>query len=249
MLFMIVLSIYSCEGLQFSDSSSSQATISGSYANMLVLDDFMYIINKEKLLTYSVYDKKDPLLIDTKDLGFNIESLLHYKGKLFIGSSESMYIYERNQSGIPVKLSETSYADFGSFFCQRDPIAVNDTHAFVTLSSVQNQWCGRFEVNELRVYDINNFQDPQIISQVTMESPKGIGLDGDYLFVCEEENGVVIFDVSVPETPKIIQHFKGFKAFDLIPDNGLLIVVGPDQLHEFDYSIISNIKYLSSIDL
>mgnify|MGYP000285562336 CR=1 FL=1 len=250
-LFFIgaLLLFVACEtDLAFSTFEPSDATTQGSYANMIVLDDHMYVINKENLQTFALEDPTAPELVDEQFLGFNIESLLHYKGNLFVGSPQAMYIYQLQDNGVPLGTSVTDYSGFGADFCQRDPIAVNDDHAYASLSSLEVGQCREVDRNEIRVYDIENINNPVHLNTVQMDSPRGITLDGDLLFICEANDGLRVMDVTDPENFVDLHHFKGFKAFDVIANNGLLVVVGPEKIYEYDYSDIENMRYLSELD-
>ncbi len=159
-----------------------------------------------------------------------------------------MFIYEINEQGIPTRTSITEYGSLGQDFCRRDPLAVNERNAYASLSSRTVGECGRVDMNEIRVFNIENLQAPILLQTVPMESPRGITLDGNLLFVCEAESGLKVLDVTVPESPEVLYHFSGFKAFDVIADDGLLVVVGPEKIYEYDYSDISNMKFLSELD-
>ena len=109
--------------------------------------------------------------------------------------------------------------------------------------------CDRFDLNELRLYDVTDLSNPVQINTLRMEEPKGVGLDGDWLFVCEARNGLKVIDVSDPFDLHLKHHFPGYKAFDVIPNNGLLMVVGPDSLYQYDYSNIDLMSELSALEL
>ena len=74
-------------------------------------------------------------------------------------------------------------------------------------------------------------------------------LDGRLLFVCEDTEGLKVFDVENPVEIQLVAHFEGFTAFDVIPLGGLLLVVGPDNVYQFDYSDPDNIILISEIPL
>ncbi len=248
-LSLSLISFISCETDFASAGDTGTSTTQGSYANVITLGDFMYVINKEKLQTFSLGDPANPKLVDDQDVGFNIESLLHYKGNLFIGSAQAMYIYEILENGIPINKSITSYNNGGFDICANDPIAVSDSHAYASLSSRVIGECVNFDQNEIRVFDIADIQAPIHINTVEMDSPRGIALDGNTLFICEAETGLKVMDVSDPYNLRELYHFDGFKAFDVIANNGLLVVVGPEKIYEYDYSDIQNMTYLSEIDI
>lgn len=242
--------LLSCESeLGLGSLDAVDSTTEGSYANMIIIDNFMYVINDERLKTFSVEDSSNPELLSDQSVGFNIESLLHYKGSLFIGSPQAMYIYEIDGQGIPRSTSVTEYQLFGDGFCANDPIAADDNNAYASLSTRLNTECTRnVSTNEIRVFDIEDLTAPVQITSVEMDSPRGIALDGNYLFVTEAQTGLKVLDVTYPSNPELIYHFDGFQAFDVIANDGLLLVVGPHKIHEYDYSDITNMTYLSEID-
>jgi len=228
--------------------------LSGSYANMLTLGNFLYVLGDGELKTFSLDDPGKPAIISEQSLNFEIESLFISGEQIFVGSQQSMFIYTIGNDGIPIFRSETTYNDFGEESCFSDPIAANSEYAYSTLennASVSfggNCWRPGLD-DQMRVYDISNLDNPVHVNTVFMDAPKGIALDGDILFVCEKEDGLTIFDVSMGTDPNEIYHFPGFSAFDLIPANGLLMVIGQDTLHQFDYTDLSNVFKIGSFEL
>ena len=101
----------------------------------------------------------------------------------------------------------------------------------------------------MRIYDIADINNPVFVRTISMENPKGIALDGEHLFVCEKFNGLTVFELSNQENPELIYKSDEFGAFDLIPASGLLMVVGPDTLHQFDYTDINNIFKIGEYSL
>ena len=86
-----------------------------------------------------------------------------------------------------------------------------------------------------------------MINTYPLSGPKGVGLDGNTVFVCDNEEGLKIFDVTNKYDIKLIKQFGGFTAYDVIPFDGLLLVVGPENLYQFDYSDLDNIHQVSKI--
>ena len=70
---------------------------------------------------------------------------------------------------------------------------------------------------------------------------------GNILFVCDNDQGLKVFDVSDPLNIDLIKHFDGFTAFDVITLDGLLLVVGPDNVYQFDYNDLENMRLVSEI--
>jgi hypothetical protein len=180
--------------------------------------------------------------MSTIEIGWGIETIFPYKNNLFIGSQNGMHIFNVSEPTSPEYIS--TFAHVSS--C--DPVVANDTIAFVTLRS--GNTCQGFN-NQLDVIDIKNLNNPFLIKSYSMLNPHGLGLDNTTLFVCEGSYGLKIFDVS--DIMKIGDHllkfYDTFQAFDVIPYNKDLILIGEDGLYQFDYSDVENIKLLSQINI
>ncbi len=252
--FFLILFTFSCtQDSSFLISGNSSGTLSGSYATMLPIDGFLYVINETDIFTYDIADTESPILVDEQNVGFEIESMYHHEGVLFVGSSEALHIFVIQENGIPLRKSETVYnfdnlEEWGS--C--DPVVADDTYAYVTLRSSTQEGFGCNAVfrvvNELRIYNIENLQEPELLTIRQMDFPKGLAITGDYLFVCEGNLGVKLFDVSDRMDPIEIWSDEGFETFDIILKDGLMMVVGPDAIRQYDYTDINNIEYLTAIE-
>jgi hypothetical protein len=82
-----------------------------------------------------------------------------------------------------------------------------------------------------------------------LTNPHGLGKDGDLLFICDGSAGLKIFDAADPRTitGHLIKAYPGIHAYDVIPLNGILILIGADGLYQYDYTDLQNISHLSSI--
>ena len=228
--------------------TSNSGTLSGSYANLLSVSGYLYAINDDELITYDLIKPDQPEEVDRQTLGFGVESLFHRSGVLFIGSRESMFIYTILENGIPVQKSKTDYG-VNFDFTPCDPVVANDTLAIASLSSRLTGICGFITFNELRFFDIVDIENPEMINVVEMDEPKGMAIDGEHLFVCEATTGLKIFNIQNALSPELIFHYPDISTFDVIPTGNLLLVVGPTELFEFDYSNIHNVQLLGRFDL
>lgn len=229
---------------------SNDTGVGGSYARFIVSGDFLYVIDEQRIKTFDLTDPVVPAQIDIKDVGTNIESLFRLDQRLFIGSGSGLYVYEIDDQGIPEFLGQ---ADYELPFQPCDPVVADDQYAYVTLNTLQSSTsCGRSfiqEVNVLKIFDLTQIQTPELIAEYSMFGPKGVGIDGDILFLCDDEAGLKIFDVADPRNIETIIHFDNFTAFDVIPLNGLLLVVATDNIYQFDYSDVNNIRLISNIPI
>jgi hypothetical protein len=95
--------------------------------------------------------------------------------------------------------------------------------------------------------DISDPLRPFLKVSYGMQSPYGLGIDGNMLFVCDD--GLKIFDASDPLQigARQLNYFSGINGFDVIPYNNILILIGSDGLYQYDYSDIQNIKLISTL--
>lgn len=239
--FILLLFIFaSCSNDSTSDGNNEFATDGqgGSLAKFTLRGDYLYTVDENDLNVFNVSDTRRPVLVNTVTIGFGIETLFSYGSYLYIGSRNGMFIYTVDNPEFPVQLSEVQH------FTSCDPVVANENYAFVTLWSELG--CGT-TLNQLEIYDIEDPTSPILLSVRNLTFPKGLGLYGDYLFVCDDE--IKVFDVSNPEE-SILVHAIDRLAFDVIIRGNLLIAVGETGL--FQYALnpenIEAPEFLSAIN-
>jgi len=235
--------IFSCD----SDSASNESgdPISdgqgGSLATFTLKGDYLYTVDNTDLTVFNITDIKDPVQVNTIPIGFNIETLFSYKDYLYIGSRNGMFIYGLTNPEFPEKLSEVAH------FTACDPVIANDTHAYVTLHS--DTFCGN-NLNVLQVYDITTITEPILINSRNLTFPRGLGLYGDFLIVCDNE--IKVFDVSDPAASSLVTSINQ-SAFDVIISGDLLIAIGETGLYQYQLAPDTNsgisITELSTISI
>ncbi len=247
-LFAFLLTSIRCT----SDDSLASTGTNSSYSSMIAVGNYLYQVDPTFITTYNVTDPRDPVEIDKQNLGFEIETVYHFSGILFVGSARSLYIFEIGDNGIPIEKSETSYGTFQAGQTPCDPVISDGDYAYVTLTtttSSANSSCFRPEpFNKLLIYDVANISNPILISEREMVDPRGLSIDGNFLFVCDGINGLMVFDKSDIENITEIGHLAGQTTRDVIARDDLLIVIGEDQLRQYDYSDITAIVALGILE-
>ncbi|WP_035336799.1 hypothetical protein [Dokdonia sp. PRO95] len=230
-----------------SDGNSSGESLStadsvgqgGSLATFVIKGNYLYTVDNEDLNVFNIANTTEPVLVNTVRIGFDIETLFSYRDYLYIGSRNGMFIYSVNNPEFPEQLSSVQH------FTSCDPVVANDQYAFVTLWS--DLGCNGF-VNQLEVYDVSDVLNPMLVNVRQLTFPKGLGLYGDYLIVCDDE--IKIFDVSNP-AESVLVHSIDKLAFDVIIQGDLLIAVGESGV--FQYALnpqnITDTPALSTISI
>jgi len=224
-ILTIVFLLSACTNDSVSDTSSAETSgQGGSLAKFIIKGDYLYAVDYSYLNVFNISDTANPVKVNQVYVGFDIETLFGYKDFLYIGSQLGMYIYEVTNPEMPNYLSDVQH------FTACDPVVANDTHAFVTLHS--NQFCGN-DVNILEIYNVTDVENPVLVSARELTQPKGLGLYGDYLFVCDDE--IKVFDVSDPYYSTLVTAINK-EAFDVIIHNDLLIAIAEDGLYQYQLS-------------
>jgi hypothetical protein len=217
-----------------SDSTDTGSGKGGSMARFTIAGDYLYTVDNQTLKAFSLELPKAPELKDESQIGFGIETISPMGNSLFIGTQNGMYIFDITDPFSPIQISYFQHI----YSC--DPVVSDGKYAYVTLSSSSR--CGN-STNELQIIDIKDLSHPQLVSSVRLQSPQGLGVDNNVLFVCDD--GLKIFDITNPANAKLVNKFN-IDAYDVIPLGNKLLVIGPGGFYQYSYNGL-RIKLLSHI--
>ena len=225
----------------FSSSSGTKANSpatgkGGSMARFAIQSEHLYTVTTSKLNVLGVSVPADPQWKKTIDLGWGIETIYPFKDKLFIGSNTGMQIYTVSNPANPQKAGTFTHATV----C--DPVIAEDGYAFVTLRS--GNTC-RGITNQLDVVDIQNIYQPALKKSYPLTNPHGLSKDGQWLFVCDGQDGLKVLDASNPQSIILKTTIPMADTYDVICMNGIAIVTAKDGIYQYNYSNINNIQLLS----
>lgn len=232
---MLVLVVLSCS----SDSQDSGASDGqgGSLAVFALSGDYLYTVDQWDLNVFSLTNPANPTQVNTKYIGVEIETLFADADVLYIGSRNGMFMYSITNPEDPKLISSVSH------FTACDPVVSDGTTAYVTLHS--NTWCGN-QTNALMIYDITNPENPVTLNERTLVQPKGLGLYGNYLIVCDDK--IKIFDVSQPAYPSLVASIDR-ECHDVIVRGNELFAIGSGGVYRYSLNPddITNITQVSSV--
>lgn len=223
--FLLPLIITCSKDADINSVGGSESGTGGSLARFTIVDNHLYTVDHQTLKVFDVSESINPEFIKSMNVGFGIETIFPKDTLLFLGSQLGMYIYSIKSPATPEYISLYEHV----FSC--DPVVVEGKYAYVTLHS-RDSWCGRMS-NELQIIDISNIYSPQMVQSYPMENPLGLGIDNGELFLCD--NALKVYDASDPLNLNFKQSFY-IEAFDVIPLNGLLLVIGENGLYQYSYS-------------
>jgi hypothetical protein len=231
MLLMGIMVISACSknGTIDINSNGNNTGLGGSLARYTIVGRYLYTVDANNLTVFDLDAANGPQLVNKQNIGFAIETIFPFKNYLFIGSNSAMYIYSLNNPAQPQQLSETMHING----C--DPVVANDSTAFLTIHG--GNACQSM-INELQIYNIKNLQQPIWIKSVAMTHPLGLALNQQYLYVCDQEKGLYVMDISNPEMPVIKNTLGGEVFLDVIADvnTQTLIAMLKDGIALYDMS-------------
>lgn len=229
-------------GISSSSSSSSDSVASlesgqgGSMARFAIAGDYLYTINEREMNILDISNASTPKKVNKIHVPFDVETLFSYNKTLYVGSSSGMYIYDNSVPTLPTRVADFTHAQ------SCDPVVVSDDVAYVTLSSSSTCWNGT-GVNRLEIIDVKTLDTPKFIRAVDMWEPKGLGVDGENLFICDGSNGLKVFDInktdnngSIDVTIASKENLAEIDCYDVIANNKHLVISNHENIRQFDYS-------------
>lgn len=216
----------------------------GTLNKIALLNDYLYVVGSSKLYTFDNSSSSINFVSDNY-VGSEIETIYPENNKLFLGTKTSMIVLDPSNN--PENPSTEGRYDHPT---SCDPVLPNGNTAYLTLRTADYTGCSG-DKNELHILDISNVQNPVVLDNITMDSPYGMNLINNYLFVGEGINGLTVFDASNPQNLVEVAHIAD-EVYDIIahPTNPNIILTTNEnglQQYSIDYSTMS-IQLLSRVD-
>jgi len=229
-------------GFASSTIPGNSTGVGGSMARFTIHTDHLYMLDGGNIHTADITNPAEPVVESSNYISWDIETIFPFEDKLFIGSSSGMHIFSLDDPAHPLKI--TTYEHVTS--C--DPVVVEGETAYVTLRSGTE--CTGF-TNQLEVIDVEDWLAPSLIKIYPMYNPHGLGIDQSLLFICDGDAGLKIYNAENPRTidQNLIKHYENIHAYDVIPYNNVLMLIGEDGIFQYDYSNPAEIRLLSHLQI
>ncbi|HOI50235.1 MAG TPA: hypothetical protein PK167_13075 [Prolixibacteraceae bacterium] len=222
-IMLVSLYLASCSLDSSSPEFSGGEGQGGSMARFTIVNNHLYTVDHQNLKSFDISHAEKPVYQNNIPLRFGIETIFPFQNKLFLGTTTGMYIFDVSNPEKPAEVS------FFSHVRSCDPVVTDGKYAYITLNSA-NTFCGR-TTNELQIVDISDMNKPKLVKQFPLESPKGLAVRNDTLWICD--NGIKILDLNDKQSPEQIQHFNNLAAFDIILNKNLALVIGESGFTQY----------------
>ncbi len=206
----------------------------GSTAKFATSGNNLYVIDQATLLTYNVGNENEIIFQHKLELNTNLlETIFPFGSYLFLGSTTGVLIIDVSNPGLPKFVSDYQHV----LSC--DPVVTDGDYAYVTLRS--GNFCGESD-DELQILDLSDINNPELIVQYALTSPKGLAVNNNILYVCDE--GIRIFDVSNKSDIQELSFIPNIPANDVIYYNNQLLVTADNGFYQFDVTDATNMKQI-----
>ncbi len=213
----------------------------GTVNRIVRYNEHVYVLGWSNLTVFKDQSSFD--LVGSNPMGWQMETVFPYENKLFIGTQNSMQVFDISDPEMPQHVSIFDHAT------SCDPVYPLDDVAYVTLRTGEFARCPG-DINALLVLDITNIHSPQQKQEIEMKSPYGMSLIGTRLFVGEGDNGLKIFDAEEKTKLTLEQWDKEIQAYDIIPHptrTDIVLIAGPNGLSQYDIESPNSMELLSTV--
>jgi hypothetical protein len=229
-LSLFTLLLLSCDG--------GGSGVTGSMSRFQIVNDKFYVVSGSQLHVFDVSDAANPVKENSVKVGWDIETLTLYEGHLLIGAETGMYIYSIDDPVNPAKVSRYTHVR------SCDPVVAANGYAYVTLSAFER--CGG-KINELHILNISDLYNPFRVNRIGMDNPLGLGIDGNTLFIADNDSGLKHYTIVGPGEIELKEQIVIPGTYDVIVYFGHLIVITEAGLYQYRYDS-GNLVELSVIN-
>jgi hypothetical protein len=235
LLFAFFLSI-SCDSEDASSNpmpnpNNNSTGQTGSLARFSIIQDFLFAIDQvdeweTKLKSFNIQRPEQPGELDTYRTEVVGETLFAQDNLLYMAGRNGMSIYQVMENG-SLKLRSDVFHPTGC-----DPVVVKGSYAYVT---IRGGFSCSGNLDELQVYDISDPSYPFQVYSYQLKGPKGLGIDGNRLIVCDKDE-VVVFDLEVPSKPIPYPNAIPLRANDVIVRSDRLIFTSELGISQYTFN-------------
>lgn len=192
-IIIFLLALVSCS--KQSNDATTTSVQTGSLASFNIKDNFLLLVDHDRILTYDISNPDSPKYMTQYSDHSNVFETLFIQGdNIFVGTQNAMLIFAMGSAG------QLELKGQAQHIRSCDPVVVQDQYAYVTTRT--GSVCLGF--NQLVIYDVSDIYNPKEMSSYSLTNPFGLAINGNYLYVCDLVDGLVIMDVSEKTNPKII---------------------------------------------
>lgn len=239
-VFMVMFSCDQEGDSIFLGSGDGFSAVSGSNTGFTMIGDHLYALSFKDLTIYDISDSSEIILKNRIEISDDAETIFGYQQYLLLGRQNGISVYDVGENPTsPTFLSVYAHQTA----C--DPVIARDGVAYFTIRS--GTGCGLNRTNQLVVLDISDPTNPVLMDETNMQSPRGLAIHGNNLYISDGTSGIQQFDISDKFSPEFVDTAIPSFSNDLIALDSVLISVGSNsvdqyQINEDGLTILSRLR-------
>ncbi len=219
-------------GMQVVPGPMGGAGGAGSLSQMMIHGSMLYVLtgheamNRGWLTTFDVSKPRSPRLRHVIALDNGPEALQRHDNLLLIAGRTTVVTASLGVPASPRLVGELRQT------CpvNRDPIVMQGHIGYRTIIS-ENR--GPRCPSRLEVLDLSQPHQPVLRTTIPMAKPRGLAGLSRLLYVADENNGVVLFDLVDPVNPRRIGEWRMYGVKDLVLSDFDLYAMSGDEIQTF----------------
>ena len=239
LILFVAIFFITCSKDGASGETSGGTGTGGSLARFTIASNHLYLADYRTIEVYDISNPQNPVRKNPVSISFPVETIYPYQDKLFIGSTNGMFIYSIKNPSSPVLIGQATHVR------SCDPVVAQNNMAYVTLRG--GAACGPAE-DGLYIYDITSITSPVQKSLFKISTPNGLGIKDTVVFVCRGTNGLSLVNVKNGSAPKLMYTVSDGNYIDVIPIDNLLITYMSNGLLIYDVSNLNQVVKIGAIN-
>ncbi|MEO6191261.1 MAG: hypothetical protein ABIO44_13865 [Saprospiraceae bacterium] len=233
-LLILLTCLFNFISCSFDEGGVNSDATPGSLNRFVISGQYMYTLDIDHLNIFDITDQENPVLRRTIEIKDDLQTLTVYQGSLYIGAGAGLYIININN---PLTASVNASI---AHWVSKDPVVVSGKYLY---STTRNNWSGALTIYE----DLGSDQFNEL-NRIILEQPYGLGISGDYLFVCEDINGILVYDISKRDKPIKVQTYTSIiSPRDVIILNDIMFCSAKNEFQLVDIKDPRNPRLISII--
>ena len=211
----------------------------GSLARFTIVNNQVLVLTSSSIKQYDIQGDGSISFKNEAFLTDDLETIFPYGNNVLIGSSSAVYFLEFNDA------ENLRLAGTFTHFTACDPVVASGTLAYSTL---RTSGCRFDNIEVIDVIDFSNINSPRQVNSIPSESPFGLAVVNDLLFVCER-GGITVFQRVGDGGLDRLAFFEipDHLPIDIIPQEGFLIVRTDNGIYNVTYSESGEMEVIGSV--
>lgn len=204
----------------------------GSLSQMMVYGKTLYVLSGAEgnphgvLTTFDLSDRKNPRIRQVLDLNNGPEALQRHDNLLLIAGRDGVVTASLGVESRPRLLGEFRQ----NCPVNRDPIVVQGSIGYRTII-VEGRRINC--TSRLEVLDLSQPHQPMLRATYPIQQPRGLSVLGDRLFVADEYQGVLVFDIGDKINPSVVGTWSMSGVKDLVLSDFDLYAMSGSEIKTF----------------